>query len=292
MSPRTLLCLAAMSLPAIAAPAHPVGNINRYLSNSARTDLIGQDMWTTLKEFSDDRVSKPDQVPSGMPQLPQENWGHPQLGMQGVFCAGHQTPVQNLVSIQTSEKLVVTRHQWTPAWSTTYYRALPSGKPGSSPLAGSLSIKETKCITPEDVFVAELEILNDERSAITVDLELIHPELKADGSGKVTFTAETNVGGVAKSKGKGWQINGSGWLASKGDLTLGKALTLPPQKTLKLRYAFAVDHVGTSDAKDRASLALTEADPFKRNEANFNAWYEKNVPAFSTTDPDILKLYY
>ncbi|HEY1120792.1 MAG TPA: hypothetical protein VGE67_04295, partial [Haloferula sp.] len=159
-------------------------------------------------------------------------------------------------------------------------------------LAGSLSIQETKCITPEDVFVAELEILNDERSAITVDLELIHPELKADGSGKVTFTAETNVGGVAKSKGKGWEINGSGWLSSKGDLTLGKALTLPPQKTLKLRYAFAVDHVGTSDGKDRANTALTEADPFKRNEAHFNAWYEKNVPAFSTTDPDILKLYY
>ncbi|MEK7950780.1 MGH1-like glycoside hydrolase domain-containing protein [Luteolibacter soli] len=290
MSPRTLLCLAAMTLPAMAT--HPVGNINRYLSNSARTDLIGQDMWTTLKELSDDRVNKPDQVTSGMPQLPQENWGHPQLGMQGVFCAGHQTPVQNLVSVQTSEKLVVTRHQWTPAWSATYYRALPSGKPGASPLAGPLSIKETKCITPEDVFVAELEILNDERSAITVDLELIHPELKADGTGKVTFTAVTNVGGIAKEKGKGWEINGSGWLASKGDLTLGKALSLPPQKTLKVRYAFAVDHVSTTDSNDRVNAALTEADPFKRNETSFNAWYEKNVPEFSTTDPDILKLYY
>jgi hypothetical protein len=79
MIPRTLLCFAVVVLPAMAA--HPIGNINRYLSNSARTDLIGQDMWTTLKELSDDRVSKPDQVASGLPQHPEENWGRPQPGM-------------------------------------------------------------------------------------------------------------------------------------------------------------------------------------------------------------------
>ncbi|QJE96790.1 MGH1-like glycoside hydrolase domain-containing protein [Luteolibacter luteus] len=282
--------------------AHPVGNINRYLSNSARTDLVGQDMWTTLKEYSDGRVSRPDTPESEIPQVPEENWGRPQLGMQGVFCAGHQTPIQNLVAISASEssgegtspvKLVVTRHQWTPAWMESRYRALPSGKPGTSPLAGYLSIKETKCITPEDVFVAELEILNDQREPGTFDLELLHPELKADGNeGRVTFTAVTNVGGVAREGGKGWEINGSGWLSSKGDLTPGKGLVVPPQKTLRLRYAFAIDHVGTSDSRQRVEAALSEASPFKRNEAAFNAWFEKNVPAFQTTEPDILKLYY
>lgn len=186
---------------------------------------------------------------------------------------------------------MVTRHQWTPAWSSSYYRALPSGKPGTSPLAGALSIKETKCITPEDVFIGELEILNDQREATQLDLELAHPELKGS-EGHVTFTAVTNVGGIAKEKGKGWEINGSGWLASKGDLDFGKNLTIPAQKTIRLRYAFAVDHVATTDSKDRVNAALSEADPFKRNEADFNAWLVKNVPAFSTTDPDILKLYY
>ena len=299
---------AKLSLPALVLTcvsvqaARPIGNINRYLSNSARTDLVGQDMWTTLKEHSDGRVSRPDTPDSGIPQVPEENWGRPQLGMQGVFCAGHQTPIQNLVALSASEatsagtspvNLVVTRHQWTPAWSESRYRALPSGNPGTSPLAGYLSIKETKCITPEDVFVAELEILNDQREAGTFDLELLHPGLKTDGAaGRVTFTAATNVGGVAREGGKGWDINGSGWLSAKGDLQFGKGLVIPPQKTLKLRYAFAIDHVGTGDSRQRVEAVLSEADPFKRNEAAFNAWFEKNVPAFQTTEPDILKLYY
>lgn len=290
MKTHVLLALAAVILP---ATAHPIGSINRYLSNSARTDVIGPDMWTTLKEVGDDRVAHPDTPESGAPQVPEETWGKPRLGMQGVFCAGHQTPVENLISISTSEKLVVTRHQWTPAWSLTYYRALPSGKPGGSPLAGALSIKETKCITGDDVFVGELEILNDQREAGSFDIELVHPELKAEGGdGHVTFTAVTNVGGIAREKGKGWEINGRGWLAARGDLDFGRNLTIPPQKTLKLRYAFAIDHVATTDSKERVNAALAEADPFKRNEADFNAWYFKNVPAFATTDPDILKLYY
>lgn len=267
-----------------------VGNINRYLSNSVRTDLIGQDMWTTLRELGDDRVGKPDLVESGLPQLPEENWGRPKLGMQGIFCAGHQTPLQDLVSLKTSAKFVVTRHQWTPAWTLTRYRSLPDGSAGSSPLAGAIALKETKCITPEDVFVAELEILNDSRAPASFDLEIDHPLLKSD-QGKVTFNATTNVGGIAKD-GKGWDINGSGWLATTGDLTFGKGLTLPPQKTLKIRYAFAVDEVGTGNSRERVGSVLAEPDPFKRNEAHFNTWFAKNVPVFQTTDPDILKLYY
>ncbi|GAA5122307.1 hypothetical protein JIN84_09805 [Luteolibacter yonseiensis] len=282
----SLACAAAGAL----ATAHPIGNVNRYLSNSARTDVIGPDMWTTLRELNDGRVGRPDTPESGMPQMPEENWGRPGLGMQGVFCAGHQTPLENLISIETSEKLVVTRHQWTPAWSLSYYRALPSGRPGTSPLAGALSIKETKCVTPEDVFVGELEILNDHREAAPFDIELIHPGLNRTG-GRVTFTAVTNVGGIARD-GRGWEINGSGWLSTRGDIDFGKNLIIPPQRTLRLRYAFAVDHVGTTDAEERVAAALTETDPFKRNEADFNSWFVKNVPAFSTSDPDILKLYY
>lgn len=282
--------LASFSLALLLPAAAQVGNINRYLTNSARTDLIGQDMWTTLKELGDDRVGKPDLVTSGQPQVPEENWGRPQLGMQGVFCAGHQTPLQDLITLDCSEKLVVTRHQWTPAWSQTRYRSLPNATPGSSPLAGFLSLKETKCITPEDVFVAELEILNDQREAGVFGLELRHPLLR--GEGKVTFDAVTNVGGIAREGGRGWPINGSGWLGTKGDLAFSKTMNLPAQKTLKIRYAFAVDHVGSEDSRQRVEAVLAEADPFQRSEAHFNAWFTEKVPAFQTTDPDILKLYY
>jgi len=302
MNPAKLLLPALIASCLTAQAAHPVGNINRYLSNSSRTDLVGQDMWTTVKEVSDERVSRPDTPQSGVPQVPEENWGKPKLGMQGVFCAGHQTPLQDLVGLSLAEhhggnaapaKLVVTRHQWTPAWSQTRYRSLPSGLPGSSPLAGNLALKETKCITSEDVFVAELEILNDQREPATLDLELVRPLLARDGDeGRVAFTAATNVGGIAKPGGKGWEINGSGWLAAKGDLAFGKSLVIPAQKTLKLRYAFAVDRVGTGDSRQRVDAVLAEADPFKRNEAAFNAWFDKNVPAFETGEPDILKLYY
>ncbi|WP_035608614.1 hypothetical protein [Haloferula sp. BvORR071] len=283
----------ALALPCAAQNGHPVGNINRYLSNSARTDLIGQDMWTTLKEMGDDRVGKPDLVESGLPQVPEENWGRPHPGMQGVFCAGHQTPLQDIISLNCSEQLVVTRHQWTPAWSQTRYRSLPNSTPGSSPLAGFLSLKETKCITPEDVFVGELEILNDQREAGTFGLELFHPQLTKDGEeGHVTFSATTNVGGIAKQGGRGWDVNGSGWLGTKGNLAFGKSVVIPPQKILKIRYAFAIDHVETNDSRERVAAVLAEADPFQRSEAAYNEWFTKNVPAFQTSDPDILKLYY
>ena len=36
---------AARVLP---AANHPEGNVNRYFTNSARTDLIGQDIWTKV----------------------------------------------------------------------------------------------------------------------------------------------------------------------------------------------------------------------------------------------------
>jgi hypothetical protein len=58
-----LVCAAANIL----ATAHPVGNVNRYLSNSARTDLIGPDMWTILSELLDGRVGRLDTPESGRP---------------------------------------------------------------------------------------------------------------------------------------------------------------------------------------------------------------------------------
>lgn len=101
------------------------------------------------------------------------------------------------------------------------------------PLAGNLSIKERKCITPENVFVAELEILNDQREEGTFDPDLATPDFKRSGEGAVTFTAITNAGGIArevagKKEREGWPVNGSGWLAAKGDIAFGKGIKLPP----------------------------------------------------------------
>ncbi|WP_338288941.1 hypothetical protein [Luteolibacter sp. LG18] len=306
----SILPLLVLASHVSAAPLskHVVGNVNRYLANSARTDLIGPEMWTCPKEVSDERVSKPDQKDGTVvgPQLPGENWGPPGFGLQGVFCAGHQTGLQDLIGLAASEtrdgktvtlEFVPTRHQWTPAWEVSSYRPLPTGAAGTSPLAGNLSIKETKCITPENVFVAELEILNDQREAGTFDFELVAPDLKMSGEGAVTFTAITNAGGIAREvpgqkERQGWPVHGSGWLAAKGDLTFGEGVQLPPQRTVKLRYAFAIDEVGTTNARARVEAVLAEANPFQRSETAFNAWYAANVPAFQCGDPDLLKLYY
>ncbi|WP_193213761.1 MGH1-like glycoside hydrolase domain-containing protein [Luteolibacter marinus] len=300
MMTRALLSFLLLTLPAVAR--HPVGNVNRFLSNSSRTDLIGRDLWTTGKEVNDERVSKPDL--SGRPQVPEQNWTPPALGMNGVFAAGHQTPLADVIRIKVRQHvggevvpldLVVTRHQWTPAWSITHYRPLPSGKPGSYPFSGTIAIKETKCVTGDDVFVTRLEILNDSRGDTTVDLLLETPEFTRSDDGKVRFDAETNVGGIsggAPGKRGGWPINPTGFLSTSGDLAFGEGIVLPPQKTKTLRLAFAVDETGTTNAADRVAATLADPDPFKRHEQDFNAWFDAKVPAFTTDDPDLAKLYY
>jgi hypothetical protein len=297
------LFLISISASATPLSRHVVGNVNRYLSNSARTDLIGPEIWTGPAIVKDERTAKPDLREGTVfgPQMPGENWGSPRMGLQGTFCAGHQTALNDLIGIKAAEtregatiplEFVPTRHYWTPAYSITWYRSLPTGAPGTSPLAGNLQIKETKCITPENVFVASLEILNDQRESIILDLELISPELKSDGpGGAVTLTAVTNVGGIAKG-GKGWKINSGGWVATTGDPGFGTGLPLPPQKTHRFRYAFAIDETGTDNARQRVEAALAEEDPFMRNEKDFNSWYATNVPALHCEDPDLMKLYY
>ena len=64
-------------------------NLNKLLENSARTDLIGREMWNFLTVPRKGAYAQcPDtRAPEyGISQLPNAMWGFPKMGMTGRFC--------------------------------------------------------------------------------------------------------------------------------------------------------------------------------------------------------------
>ena len=246
------------------AEMYSAGNaINNLLKNSTRTDVIGELMWsiTSLKNAT--------------------------LGFAGRIAIAHQTNLEDLVVPQITEVLdskeallefTPVRNEWTPAYSTTWYRNNPvvNGKDlgGKYPL-GLTVVRESKAIIKKRVFVAEMEIRNS--SPIEKTYKFNGKINKAYKNGKLAFKY------VLMSQYTPVELEAAFESNLKAD-----TIKLSANKSVKIRYAFAIG----ADAQKLAKYAVLLPDFCKENAKEFDAYFAENVPELQVADLDILRMYY
>ncbi len=286
---------------------HPyVGSINELLGNRSRTDMVGPEVWTGTST-SDRQRPDTGTNPKGNCETPVAQWpetsnGLPALGLGGAWHCGHPTTYRDILALEVSTvstdgrvplKFAVVRHRWTPAYQRTYYRSLPTGQPNEYPLAGHLSIKETKAITRDNVFVAEVVVVNDQREPTTCAFTFKTP---LETQGKDVFRVDTKVcaGGLGRNPAtdQDYRVTTEAVLLAKGDVTPVQPITIPPQGSVTFRYALALNQVGQDDARRKAEATLNDPDVFQKNADAFDRWMGENVPELRVGDLDWLRMYY
>lgn len=281
-----------------------ISNINRFLASAFRTDVIGREMWngkinegkSKLVEEQDYYV-RPDKECGGYSvQMPQFAWDPPALGLPGTWAYGQHTNLTDVFKINVAEtsstgerelNFVATRNNWTPAYLTTYYR---STSDSSYPYGGVLTIKETKCIDGNNVFVSECKFINDcnERRGYRVGLQLPHFTAIDDGyySVNATIMPSGMLCGQDKVTITGYAVA----MTSTGKTAFD--IELLPHQTVTIRFCFAVSEKSGFQARAFAEAALKKTDIFENNEQDFNNWMQVNAPNLEIEDLDLLKIYY
>lgn len=242
-------------------------NVNRFLENSKRTSLIGRNIYTSEGFHRDGR------------------WDAPKLGLPGRLLIGHELFLESAVTVELSENgraaaLSPVRHRWTPAWIESYYRSAPDA--AYYPNAGCLAVRERKCFTVGDVFVARIELRNDRRETVRVGVKL---GLPFEG-GKVHCPAQAGA--------LGSPLTVDGYVALRTDRGDGRAFTaeVPSQGEAAFSIAFAFSKESAARAEAAALDALQIIDPFGEKERAFNRFIAENAPEMRCDEPDMLRAYY
>jgi hypothetical protein len=283
--------------------AHPVGSVNEFLGNSARTEVIGPEMWTST--IAGIKPPGPDGAAdlAFNAQMPYYGWDAPKFGMSGQWHLCHGTPLFNVVDVRISRvdddkttKLEFTpsRNWWTPASMTTYYRSRPSGRSDEYPNAGPLAVKERKCITTDNVFVAEMSLNQDSKVSQEYVVEVVtrFPTRKGIKPPHILFTT-VDTQGKAGGLGKYNPIPVKGFGVTMTTMpSLTHRIKLKPYGRFEFRYSFRFDSEHHKTAAILAHDALARDDVFDRNAEEFDQWFERNVPALHVTNQKLLKAYY
>ncbi len=276
----------------------PCDDVNAFLGNSSRTDLIGPEMWTgwmhAAARENDDKA-----FIGG--QMPHHCWPAPQLGLPGRLYIVHDTGLDDMIRIEVAEydgqnravlRLAPVRNQWTPAKLTTYYRSGPNSLGTDFPLSGACGIKETKCITADNVFVAELEIGNFSPQPRTYELKCVFAFSELAKSTTGSLAALTGpVSFTTKAMGtKTLRSSFAAMASTAADFTA--RIELRPWQRKTIRYGFAIRAESSDAALDAVKMAIADNAVFAKNAAHLNDWFQRNVPALEVRDLDLLKMYY
>lgn len=276
-----------------------IRSINAFLANSARTDLIGPEMWTAPdNERADANRPDGDAEAGAGAQVPHHGWNAPTPGMPGAWCYGHMTGLSDAISVDVHRmdadqavrcRLRPVRHHWTPAGMTTHYRTLPLDLPGEHPFAGLLTVKERKCITAANVFIAELTLTNDHHLAQAYRVGIVTPHFAQDpANGARLVDCVTIVRGL----GTELRIRADAALLDTRGEAVAAPLQLSAHQSCTFRYAFTLGPAGYAPARLRAEAALADPSVFERNAAFLDEWFRRNVPRLECGDTDLLKIYY
>jgi hypothetical protein len=276
-------------------------NVNKLLENSARPDLIGREMWsfsTVSRKGAYAHCPDTRSPEYGISQLPNAMWGFPQMGMTGRLCYGIETDLADPVKVQiVSHKqgknlplqFTPTRNEWTPAYMTTYYRALPDSMKGSYPYAGDLNVKERKCITEDNVLVLEYTFTHDNRTNGEYDVSLLFPKFKKlAGSGQYAFTAKS----IPKFQDQPLPIEGFVAVENTEKTSEKLKLNLKPFESKTVRFTVAFDTYSVDNAIKKGKIQRVNSNPYAENTEKFNKWFADNVPQLTIDNYDMLKLYY
>ncbi len=257
-------------------------NYNRFLENSCRSDVIGRNIYTMGRQRIYDYKKE-------MAVLPAENWDPPAPGLPGIIAIGHQIDVTDVLTLQITmnakaQCLTPVRNRWTPAWMETYYRSAVEEE--YYPKSGTLCVKETKCFLEGDVFLGELELFNDRREPVEVEISLRVPFAALEPG---CYRVEAKI--LPGSLGREYRLTGFAAATVAGGGSVARK-TIAPNGHVTLRYGFAFDPDGAEKALRRVEAALETAQPFRQAQERFNNWMERNVPTLQTDDADMLKIYY
>jgi hypothetical protein len=290
---------------------HPVGNVNRFLGNSCRTDLFGGEMAcdggadgepTGAAAFTQEGRFPENVTPDLWPgseirgSVPALDWGKPGFGLMGTWAFANPTALRDVLRVKVAERneggartldFLPTRHRWTPAGTLTFYRSLPAGS-GSYPYAGTLAIKEQKCITEDGVFATEWTLTHDQGKSARFDILLETPFSAAPGSDLLVVDTATH----ARCLGKEVPLQGHAAIGFHGKSGLAREVALGPFESVTLRFGLAVDLTGAKNPPEALQAALGDAEVFARRERSINRWFDDNVPPLSTADGDLMKVYY
>ena len=166
-------------------------NINRFLENARRSDVIGYNIWTMGKT----NFRKPlDHT------IVPEKWDPPALGLSGQAAIAHHLDVTDLIAPKiflngAEQEFTVMRNHWTPAYMDTYYRSKPSG---DYKLSGLIAVRETKCFTEDDTFVSHLTVYNDDNVPAEISVQLALP-FNTLSDGLYAVSAKITPGGLNKA---------------------------------------------------------------------------------------------
>lgn len=292
---------------------HPVGSINEFLGNSARTDVIGREMYndgSSCAEVGSGAAAEPGSLlfdaysPEGWAgaevrgQIPHLNWGRAALGLPGEWCYGNHTVLKDVLTVNISYiqksgrqllELVPTRNWWTPACMTTYYRSKPVSGKLEYPFSGYLTVRERKCITPENVFVGEITLIHDHKLPGEYAISILTPHFSgSEDSNALIVNTETK----ARCLGEKVDIKGFAALSVSENRPKVFTITLKPFASKTIRYSFCISASAFSCAEKQAMEALNDINVFEKNIREFDAWFEDNVPSLLIDNKDMLKVYY
>ena len=276
-------------------------DVNKLLGNSARTDLIGREMWnwaTLPIKAGDAQIPDMRNRDYGISQLPNAMWAFPTMGLNGRWCYGVQTKLSDVVQVRVTQQkgqnilvlnFVPTRNEWTPAYLSTYFRALPDTMAGSYPHSGDLTIKEKKCITDNNVLILEYALTHDNRTGGEYTIEILMPAFKAiENKSYYTFSTITD----ARSMGKTLPVEGFAAVQNSENTQHKYSVNLKPFESRTIRFAIAFDTYSVENAKKNASEYSKNETVFSEHTTKFNQWFADNVPPLQIDDYDMLKLYY
>lgn len=252
--------------------------IAQLLANGKRTSLIGRNMYTYEGYGEDGTWQSPR---PGLTAQRLEGYTGKHFGI----CLGHQLDDVTCGAVpqftQNSVPLSFTpvRHKWTPAWQDTWYRSEPDASVYAG--CGLLAFREQKCITPEDVFCSHIELHNDSRSAMTLEVTL---SSQLEGA----VEKEIHVGAL----GRPLLLRGYGVLQNTIAAENTFTLTVPPHGHVTFRYAFAFSKADPSLARQQTTAILAHPDPFTTNEQAFDRFMQDHFPTLETENFNVLKIYY
>lgn len=135
-------------------------------------------------------------------------------------------------------------------------------------LPNGIVVEEKKYITEKDVIVSLLSFKNNSSEKITFDI-----------------SASPNMGASEEKFGYRYVLFGG----NAGGAS--KTFSLEAGKSAEYRFAVAVaDKQG--EAQSKISSFLSDSDPTKKHVAQFNSWFEKNIPYFDCDDKQLKQIYY
>lgn len=264
-------------------------DVNSWLTSAYRCDLAGPEVWTAPSQ--DERTSW--SVDYWNENVPFCQFGLPSIGMNGQLHVVHQ--VENsfdAITVEIEEdarakvQFVPVRHRWTPAFSTTYYRSMPT-KISNAEIKGigRIVLKETKAILSDNTFLSELTIKNVSSTTLICRVSIkTKSGLPEAGTPSREWLFETRSMEKVRPR--------KTFAACKASFEgSSQMLEVPARSETTFRYALSFSPDSSADAEKRVRRAIEDKDAFAANAKEFNEWFAANVPALETGNPDLMRMY-